>query len=268
MSDTMNRVRVFCLKAIGSFMLAMVAIGAWGQDTTTTTVKHGAASFDTQVKRAEVVYVEGNDLVLKLENGKIEHLIVPDSDKFTIDGREVTVSDLTQGTMLTQTITTTTAPRYVTTIRVLKGKGWHVNPPRSVILTLPDHTNQVYTVPDHAKFAITGRRKPVTVFDLRKGMILEATVVTDDTHTVVEQTKIVVGQAPPPAIPQEVGVLLFLHPSTRPVPPPVMMASAGEPAPASLPETGTLLPLAGLLGALAAAMSLGLGAARRAFVKA
>jgi hypothetical protein len=269
MSNTMNAARMFCLRATSVFMLAMVAIGAWGQDTTTTTVKHGEKSFDTQVKNAEVVYVEGNDLVLKVEDGKIEHLTVPDTDKFTIDGKDVTVRELVPGTKLTQTITTTTAPRYVTTVRVLKGKVWHVNPPRSVILALPDHTNQAYTVPDHAKFTIVGRKKPVTVFDLRKGMTLEATIVTDDTHTVIEQAKSVVGEAPAPTLPQEMGVLLFFHPSTRPAPiSPVMMASAAEPAPASLPETGTRLPLMGLLGTLAVAMSFGLGAARRVFVKA
>ena len=36
-------------------------------------------SYETQVRNAEVVYVEGNDLVLKLDTGKIEHLVVPDS---------------------------------------------------------------------------------------------------------------------------------------------------------------------------------------------
>ena len=169
MNTTMTKVRMFSLKATSVFMFAMVAIGAWGQDTTTTTIQHGQASYDTQVKNAEVIYVEGNDLVLKMENGKIEHLVVPDSDKFTIDGKEVSVNELVPGTKLTQTITTTTTPRYVNSIRVLKGKVWHVSPPRSLILTLPNHTNQAYTVPDHAKFTLAGRRGPSTVFDVRRG---------------------------------------------------------------------------------------------------
>src|SRR6476661_630535 len=109
------------------FVFAVAAFGTWAQDTSTTTVQHGASSFDTQVRNAEVVYVEGNDLVLRLEDGKIEHLVVPESDKFTIDGNDVTVHELKPGTKLTQTITTTTAPRYVTTVRILKGKIWHMN---------------------------------------------------------------------------------------------------------------------------------------------
>ena len=56
--------------------------------------------------------------------------------------------------------------------------------------------------PDHAKVTIDG--DPKTVFDIRKGMNLEATTVTDDTQTVIERNKSVVGQAPaPPATPRE-----------------------------------------------------------------
>jgi hypothetical protein len=140
----------------------------------------------------------------------------------------------------------------------LKGKIWHVNPHRSsVILTLPEGGNQAYTIPNHAKFTIGGQKK--TVFDLRKGMNLEATIITDDAHTVMEQSKSVVGQTSSiPATPQQAGVLLIL----RPTPAPEILASAEQP-PATLPKTGTLLPLAGLLGALAVAMSLGLGTVRR-----
>jgi hypothetical protein len=247
--------------AAGVFVFAMAVLGTWAQDSTTTTVRHGDSSFDTQVRNAEVVYVEGNDLVLKLEDGKVEHLVVPDSDKFTINGSDVTVHELAPGTKLTQTITTATAPRYVTTIRTLKGKVWHVNAHAStVILTLPDYTSQAYKIPNHAKITVEGQ--PKTVFDLRKGMNVVATIVTDDTHTVIERSRSVVGQAPPaPATPQEVGMLLFFQPT--PTAAPVMVASTEQPA-STLPKTGTLLPLAGLLGTLAVAMSLGLGAVRQA----
>jgi hypothetical protein len=265
--SSLNRTsRLFGRAAAGAFALAMVAFGMTSsevraQDTTATTVQHGASSFDTQVRNAEVVYVEGNDLVLKLEDGKVEHLVVPDSDTFTINGSDVTVHELTPGTKLTQTITTTTTPRYVTSIRTLKGKVWHVNAHRStVILTLPGGTNQTYTIPNHAKLTIGG--EPKTVFDLRKGMNLEATIVTDDTHTVIERNKSVVGQTlTPPPTPKEYGVLLILQPA--PLAAPVMVASTEEPA-STLPKTGTFLPLAGLLGGLALLTSFGMGAVRKA----
>ena len=157
-----------------------------------------------------MVYVEGNDLVLKLETGRVEHLVVPDTDKFHIDGRELGVSDLTPGMKLTESIITTTTPRYVNTVRTIEGTVWHVKAPKTLILTLPDHTNRQYTVPVHAKFTINGQKK--TVFDLRKGMKVQATVVTDETETVLESAKHVVGTAPLPETPQQVGTLLILRP--------------------------------------------------------
>ncbi len=250
------RKATFMNKGTAAILLAFVALGtAAAQDSTVTTVAHGPSSFDTQVKNAQIVYVEGNDLVLKLENGRVEHMVVPDSDRFTIDGKEVSVQELLPGTKLTQTITTTTTPRYVNSVRTIEGKVWHANAPTSLILTLPDNQNQVFNVPNDAKFTIDGKEK--TVFDLRKGMKIKATIVTDDEHTVVEQSKFAFGQAPAQT-PREVGVLLFLAPTQ----PQIMLASAEQPADI-LPETGSSLPLMGLLGTLAIAMSLGLCAVRR-----
>src|ERR1700733_3222482 len=256
MNTYSKKARLFGKGASAAFVVALLSLGAWAQDSTITTIQHGPSSFDTQVKNAEIVYVEGNDLVLKLENGRVEHLVVPDSDKFTIDGNQVSVHELVPGTKLTQTITTTTTPRYISSIRTIEGKVWHVNSPRSVILTLPDNTNQAFNVPNHAKFTINGERK--TVFDLKKGMKIKATIATDDQHMVIEQSKFAFGQAPPVLTPREVGVLLFLTPSR----PQVTLASAEKPA-ETLPETGSSLPLMGLLGTLAITMLLGLRAVRR-----
>ncbi|MEI9968245.1 MAG: hypothetical protein WDM87_06320 [Terracidiphilus sp.] len=107
--------RSLIYRAAAAAIFTMVTIGAWAQDTTTVTYRHGEKTYETQVRNAEVVYVAGHDLVLKQEDGKIEHLVVPDSDRFKIDGRNVSVHGLTRGMKLTQTIATTTAPRYVTT---------------------------------------------------------------------------------------------------------------------------------------------------------
>jgi hypothetical protein len=261
--NTLNKMaRLLGLGAAGAVVFGLMAFGTWGQDTTTTTVQHGESSFDTQVRNAEVVYVEGNDLVLKLESGKVEHLVVPDSDTFTINGKNVTVHELTAGTKLTQTITTTTAPRYVNSVRTLKGKVWHVNAAgSSVILALPDNTNHIYKIPNHAKLMIDGQQK--SVFDLKKGMQIEATIVTDDTHTVSEQSKSVVGLAPalPIATPAERGLLLIYVPQAAPA----LSASAEQPEElaSTLPKTATTLPLIGVLGGLVLATSLGLGAVRR-----
>lgn len=239
------------------FVCAAVAALAWTQDVSTSTVQHGPSSFETNVRNAEVVYVEGNDLVIKVENGRLEHLVVPDTDKFHIDGREASVYDLKPGMKLTETITTTTTPRYVKTIRTIEGKVWLVHPPETVILTLPDHKHMIYKVPSHATFTIND--KPQTVFELRKGMKFKATIVKDEPETVIESAKHVVAEAPPaPVIPQEVGTLLIEEAEREA---PVMTAQADLPD--VLPETGSWLPLIGFVGAFASAASLGLRVYRR-----
>ena len=72
---------------------------------------------------------------------------------------EVSVHELVPGTKLTQTITTTTTPRYVNSVRTIEGKVWHANAPKSLILTLPDNKSQVFNVPNDAKFTIDGQGK-------------------------------------------------------------------------------------------------------------
>jgi hypothetical protein len=284
--NNLNKIqRVLSRGAVSIAVVAVMAMGAWAQDTTVKDIKHGAPSYSTQVKNAEVVYVSGNDLVLKLENGKVEHLVVPDSDVFTIDGKDVSVYDLTPGTKITQTIATSTVPRYVQTIRTIKGKIAHVNPPNYVVVTLPDGKNQGYSVPSDTDFKIGHenrplheRHRPRTAWDLRKGMNINATIITDDTENVIERNKSIVGQAPPPATPKEIGILLISRPTLRiaslqPAPAPALVAETEQPASLSasaeqpaavLPATGTLLPLVGLLGALGIATSLGMASVRKA----
>jgi hypothetical protein len=262
----------FALRTVTPVLiLAVCSAPLWAQDKTTTTVRHEAPKYETEVRNARIVYVEGNDLVLRLENGTVEHLIVPDEDRFNIDGKSLTVSELTPGTTLTQTIETVTTPRFVKTVRVLQGKVWHVNRPNHVILTLPDGTNHSYTIPKHAKITVNGQ--PATGFDLKKGHQLQATIVTDEPHTVIAKSKTVVGHAPAPVTPALVGLLLFneapksVAPTLMPesVAAPVAVASA-EPVVAVLPKTASLLPLLGLLGFGVIGVSLALKGLRRSFV--
>jgi len=264
MNRTFSKSRLSALRALGAVALTLVAVGASAQDTTTTHRNPGVSQYEANLRNAKIVYVEGNDLVLKLENGKVEHMIVPASEKFIIDGKEVSVNDLKAGTKLTQTVVTTTTPHYVKTVRVLKGKVWHVNAPGSLILTLPDGTNQLFKVPANAKFIIDG--KTMTVFDLRKGMKIEATIVTDSEHTVVEKTKTNFGYTPPPALPRMFDVLLIQPVPMPPAPEATVTAEHVDPptqVASTLPGTASSLPLFGLLGGLGVVSSLGLGLARK-----
>jgi hypothetical protein len=142
----------------------------------------------------------------------------------------------------------------VTTVRTIEGRVFHVNPPHSVVLTLADGTNHSYRIPSDQKFTINGEQK--TAFDLRKGMNVSATVVTESSETVSSQSTTVTGQAPPPPpppTPTQVGALLFIPRAAAE--PPATTAHA-EPPPARLPKTATMLPLLGWLGMLSLGASM------------
>jgi hypothetical protein len=243
------------------------ATALMAQETSKTEVSHGLASKQLQVERGEVIYVSGNDIVVRMENGEVRHATVPDSARATVDGKELSVHDLKPGMKLQRTIVTTTTPKLVTTVRTVQGKVFHVNAPSSVILTLADNTNKQYKVPKDQKFMIDGQEK--TVFDLRKGMNVAATVVTQVPETVVAQQRKVTGSAPPPPeTPKLEGALLI---EDAPAPAPKQMAAAApapaapapEPAPKKLPKTGSALPLIGLLGLLCSGLSIGIRMLRR-----
>ncbi|WP_035349388.1 LPXTG cell wall anchor domain-containing protein [Edaphobacter aggregans] len=244
--------------ALCTFGCAMLSSGVRAQDTSSTTTQKGPAQYESVVKGGTVIYVSGNDVVVKMDGtGEVKHFTVPDSQTFTENGKTMNVHQLKVGTHLTQTVTTKTVPTTVKTVRTIDGKVWYVNPPSMVILTLPDGTNKEYKVPKGQMFNIDGTQQ--SVFHLKKGMTVSATVVTEAPTTVVTQQKLVAGVAPPPPpppaqpMPDTVDVLLIE--TSNPAPQPTQTAAA-EPTPAALPKTGSEWPLVGLLGlgSLAAGM--------------
>ena len=98
-------------KGTDAVVLTLLALGtAAAPDSTVTTITHGQPPYDTEVKNAEIVDVESNDRVVKLQNARSNTSSCPTAATFTIDGKEVSVHELVPGTKLTQTITTTTTP--------------------------------------------------------------------------------------------------------------------------------------------------------------
>jgi LPXTG-motif cell wall-anchored protein len=239
--------------ALCTLACALISTGVWAQDVSSTTTMKGTSTYETTVRSGTVVYVSGNELLVRLPDGAAEHFVVSPSQTFMVDGKQMTIRDLKPGTHLTQTITTTTTPKTITTVRKIDGKVWHVNAPSTVILTLPDNTNKQYNVPKDQVFMVNGQKD--TVFQLRKGMMVSATVVTEEPVTEVSQNKAVRGvmpKAPAAPVPDDVAVLLVESPK-QPAQP--TQTAAAEPAPTALPKTGSEWPLVGLLGAF----SLGAG---------
>lgn len=260
----MTRVNAWMTRslALGIGIASMAfAIGALAQVQTNTSESHGAASKEVKVERAQVLVVDGNDLILKMDDGSIRHIPnVPDSTRVNVDGRELGVHDLKPGMTLQRTITTTTTPKVITTTQSVTGKVWHVQPPSSLILSLDDGTQQKFSIPKGQKFNVNGQM--VDAWGLKKGMMVSATKVVEEPVTVVEHQRQLTGTMPPPPPPPpaDIPILIVI---ARPMPAPAAETATAEPAPAALPKTASELPLLGLLGVISLISGTALTARRR-----
>jgi hypothetical protein len=246
---------VWLLFAVGALCMTF-AVSMSAQVKSETTTTSGQAVHETTVERGEVVLVNGNDLVIKMEDGTIRHFAnVPESARATVDGQQLGIHDLKPGMKLQRTLTISTTPKTITTVQTVTGKVWHISPPSSVILTLEDGTNQQFKIPKDQKFKVDGQM--VDAWGLKKGMRVAATKIVEVPVTEVERQRQLTGSMPPPPPPP---------PADEPI---LIAAAAPEPAPAAppaeLPKTASLLPLVGLLGSLALFVSFGLRAVRSTF---
>jgi LPXTG-motif cell wall-anchored protein len=235
------------------------AICSTAQVQTTTTTTSGQAQKEVTVERGEVVTVSGNNLVVKMEDGSLRDFHnIPESARVNVDGQELGIHDLKPGMKLQRTLTVTTTPQTITTVKKVTGKVFHVNPPNKVILTLEDNSNQEFTIPKNQKFNIDGEEKDA--FQLKKGMKITATKVVEEPVSSVEHTRQVTGSMPPPP-PAPAPDLPILVARATPMP---QAAQAPEAAatPEQLPKTGSTIPLLALLGIGSLLGSLGLRVAR------
>jgi len=238
------------LLAMGFVCLLLSAV-MMAQVQTQTTTSQGQPTVETKVERGEVVNVSGNDLVVKMEDGQIRNFPnVPESTRITVNGQQLSIHDLKPGMKLERTITTTTTPQTVTTVKKVTGRVFQVMPPSMVILTLEDGTNEKFSIPQGQKFNIDGQE--VDAFGLRKGMTISATKMVTAPAEVITQQRKVTGQMPPPPPTEAIqGPVLVV--AVTEVAPPAEVAQAkpaqAQPAPQKLPQTASELPLIGLIGA-------------------
>ena len=124
-------------------------------------------------------------------------------------------------------------------------------------MSFPEGENKAYTVPDGIVFHIDGQDK--TVFDLKKGMEISATVLTVEPLQSVTRHTVVTGQAPPrPDVAFEGPMLIEPDREAS-----ALTANLEEPAAQELPKTASLVPLAGMLGFLSLALGTGLRIIRK-----
>ncbi|HSZ63015.1 MAG TPA: hypothetical protein VK828_14525 [Terriglobales bacterium] len=255
MNSTTGTTRVWVGFSVAVMCFAL-AVSMSAQVKTETSTSSGQAVQKVTVERGEVVYVSGNDLMVKMEDGSLRDFHnVPESTRVTVGGQQLGIHDLKPGMKLERTLTVITTPQTVTTVMSVTGKVWHVSPPNSVILTLEDGTNQSFKIPKGQKFMVDGQQ--TDAFGLKKGMRVSATKIVEEPVVVAEHRRQLTGSMPPPppAPPADEPVLIA---AAAPAPLPAPAASPSE-----LPKTGSLLPLIGLVGSFCLVCATGLRVIRK-----
>src|SRR6185369_15253142 len=88
------------LLATGTLGLAF-AVQTEAQVQTKTTTTAGESSHKVKVDRGEVYAVDGNDLIVKMEDGSLQHFPnVPETATATVDGKQLGIHDLKPGMKL------------------------------------------------------------------------------------------------------------------------------------------------------------------------
>jgi RNase P/RNase MRP subunit p29 len=253
-STRFSRTILRCLLGGGALCIAFSLTASGQVQTQTKAEAVGAPTKTVTVERGEIVYVSGNSVVIKMEDGTLRHFDnVPESTTVTVDGKQLNVHQVQPGMKIERQVITTTTPRMITTIKTVTGTVWHVSPPTSVILTLENGKNQQFKIPKGQIFTVDGQQ--TDAWGLKKGMKIDAQQVIEQPETVVAQEIKRTGTAPPPppAPRPDVAILILVPAPAAPAP---VETAAAEPAPAKLPKTASNLPQIGLLGLLFCGISL------------
>jgi hypothetical protein len=171
--------------------VAVMALAAGPQAQTKTTESAGAAKVSTSKMTGEVVLVDGNSLLVRMQpDSQYRIFNIAPGRKFIIDGQTKLISDLSPGTSLTATITTREQPVTVRTSASLSGEVWYIDR-NYVILRLANGEMRDYNVPDSYRFTVEG--KPASVNELRKGMKVSATKIVAENQTEISTETVVTG---------------------------------------------------------------------------
>ena len=238
--------------------IALVAVAAVtlvgsaaGQQTTTS----------SEVRKFEILSVDGNKVVVRGEKGTQEITVPPDF-QLTVDGKPVTVAELKPGMKGTANITTKTTVTPVTVTEVKNGEVMRVT--GNSIIVRGEKGIQMFTEGDVAKrgIKITRDGQPLQFTSLREGDRLTATIVTSAPPKVMTERQVEAALKSAPAA--AAAAAAPAAPSAA-APAPAGTATTGTgAAPARrLPKTASPLPMLGLLGAGLVILGAALTARRR-----
>jgi len=211
-----------------------------------------AQTTSTEIRQGEVLAVYGNHLVVKTDTGETKEFEVPEGFTFNQNGQMIGIDDLKPGMILTAAITTTTTPTVVKTEEIKKGTVMAVAG-RSAIIRNDEtgETKKYNNIPGDFVF-YSSNGTPKTIYDIKKGEKITATIVHETSEIATETDMAVMASDAPKAAA-----------AVAPAPKPAPATTSSYSSSSTLPKTGSLLPLVGLVGLVALFAGLGLGVIRR-----
>jgi hypothetical protein len=123
---------------------------------------------------ATVIYVSGNDLLIKATDGRLLNYSVPAGYQFTIDSGKVGLKELRAGAVLKGPVATGSEPLVIGHVEAVKAKVYVARPPDTVTLILSDGS-QDFTVPAGTMFGVNGAQLPLS--GLKRNDEVEATLL-------------------------------------------------------------------------------------------
>lgn len=230
------------------------------QERTVEEKEAGPAETTVDTRNSTVAYIEGDHLVVRLEDGRLEAMRIPPEERFNIEGQKLSLQELKPGMVLTEETISTSRPILVKTVAIHDGTVWYAAPRRLVIRT-PEGKIVDYKVPKWATVTMNGEVE--ALHELKRGQHISATITTEEPTVVVNRETRSHGHHP---VTEAKTIETELPNVTEPA------AAVAEPAettpekagtPEQLPKTASQMPLIGLLGILVLGISAGLRLVRR-----
>jgi len=183
---------------LATLLVCLAVVNVAGESPQATqkkeTVPKGPSMATTTQLRGEVIAVGPNWLLARMvPGGEYRFFDVRPGAVATIEGVKKSLSELKAGTMLTAAVTTTETPLVKRTTTITKGRLVWASP-TTIVATLENGENRQYTVPPGFKFTVEG--KQLGTEELRPGMILTGTNVTEEPVTLITEQTVVYGTEP------------------------------------------------------------------------